>query len=76
MKSLIQFLAICLLFLSGLATNAQAQRTKRAQTGMKFMAVSPDARASAMGDAVTALEMKSSIAQLLRLSALSMAVSV
>lgn len=36
------------------------QQQKLAQTGMKFLNVSPDARASAFGDAVTSLEYNSS----------------
>ncbi len=37
-----------------LAYPAQAQQEKLAQTGMKFLSLSVDARAAAMGDAVTA----------------------
>ena len=39
-----------------LVTNVYGQQ-KRAQTSMKFLSVSPDARASGMGDAVTSLDM-------------------
>ncbi len=35
---------------------AQAQQEKLAQTGMKFLSLSVDARAAAMGDAVTAMD--------------------
>jgi hypothetical protein len=39
-----------------LALPAQAQQEKLAQTGFKFLSLSVDARAAAMGDAVTAME--------------------
>ncbi len=40
----------------GVATAAQAQQDKRAQTGMKFLSTSIDARAAALGNAVTAVD--------------------
>ncbi len=40
-------------------SSAKAQRQKLAQTGMKFLSVSTDARATAMGEAVTAINTES-----------------
>src|SRR3990170_1413308 len=59
MKPLTIFLTIVLLT-GSLSEDIRAQEKKLAQTGMKFLGVSTDARASAMGDAVTALSMASS----------------
>ncbi|MGH7495468.1 MAG: PorV/PorQ family protein [bacterium] len=40
-------------------TAGRAQQEKRAQTGMKFLSVTTDPRAAALGDAVTSLEVNS-----------------
>jgi hypothetical protein len=54
MKNILNtFLTLCLAFLT-LSINIDAQQ-KLAQTGMKFLNVSLDARASALGEAVTSL---------------------
>lgn len=50
------FVLILALLLSGISADAQAQRKKRAQTGMKFLTVATDARSAGMGDAMTAIE--------------------
>ncbi len=55
MKRLIRVL-LCAFVLSGLALNTAGAQDKLAQTGMKFLAVSADARAAAMGEAFTAVE--------------------
>lgn len=51
-------LSLLLIGLLGLASGTMAQNNqqKLAQTGMKFLSASPDARAAGLGDAMTALE--------------------
>lgn len=51
-----------ILLLMSIAFVQGQERRKLAQTGMKFLTVSPSARASAMGDAITALNFKNSTA--------------
>jgi hypothetical protein len=55
MKNIYKISALCLLIILSVGKINFSQQ-KLAQTGMKFLLVSPDARASALGDAVTALE--------------------
>lgn len=55
MKNRYKILTLCILILAGGLQTIYAQQ-KLAQTGMKFLLVSPDARAASMGDAVSALE--------------------
>ncbi len=57
------FSVLAFALLLGFSADAQAQRQKRAQTGMKFMSISPDAQASGMSDAVTAVEFNTAVAQ-------------
>jgi len=59
MKKLIFVLFLTYLFLASLSESSLAENEKRAQTGLKFLTVSLDARASAMGGALTALEANS-----------------
>lgn len=57
MKKYLFLISISCVILSVLSTAMWGKdRQKLAQTGMKFLSVSCDARASAMGDAVTAME--------------------
>ncbi len=61
MKKYMFVISISCIILSVLSTAMWGQeRQKLAQTGMKFLSVACDARASSMGDAVTALEGNSS----------------
>ncbi len=60
MKKYITSTVVGCAFFMLLSTAGLGQLQKLAQTGMKFLSVSTDARASAMGDAVTALEGHSS----------------
>lgn len=67
------FLTSALLILSGLlVTDALAQtRNKRAQTTMKFLSVSTNARATGMGTAMTSVESNAAYAMLYNPAALS-----
>lgn len=49
-------LLFSLVLAAGLVLPVQAQQNKRAQTGMKFLSTSIDARAAALGNAVTAVD--------------------
>ncbi|MCX6152183.1 MAG: PorV/PorQ family protein [Ignavibacteriales bacterium] len=60
MRKYIISIGISCLFFTILTTATFGQQQKLAQTGMKFLSIGSDARASAMGDAVTALEGTSS----------------
>lgn len=60
MKKLIILIGLCLVLLFLPWAPAFCQLQKLAQTGMKFLSISPDARASALGDAFTAIEGNSS----------------
>ena len=60
MKKYITSIVVGCAFFMLLSTAGFGQLQKLAQTGMKFLSVATDARASAMGDAVTALEGHSS----------------
>lgn len=51
--------SVCLLLIMSLVFRVEAQRQKLAQTGMKFLSVSTDARLSALGEGGTAIEGKS-----------------
>ena len=64
-----QMLGLAALLLLLVPTTALAQeidqdleRDKLAQTSFKFLKISPDARAAALGDAMTSMEMRSSMA--------------
>ncbi len=59
MKKIIIFLCFLLVSGASFSQNNDMKREKRAQTGMKFLGVSLDARASGMADATTALQMGS-----------------
>jgi hypothetical protein len=59
-KNITMIFALIFLMVLIQSQNTFSQRQKLAQTGMKFLNVSPDARASAFGDAVTSLESNSS----------------
>ena len=60
MKKIAIIFALILLMILMQSQNIFSQRQKLGQTGMKFLNVSLDARASAFGDAVTSLETNSS----------------
>ncbi len=49
-------LLVLLVLAAGLVAPLKAQQDKRAQTGMKFLSMSIDARAAALGSAVTAVD--------------------
>jgi hypothetical protein len=59
-KNIVTILALAFLMISLQSNLVFSQQQKLAQTGMKFLNVSPDARSSAFGDAVTSLETNSS----------------
>src|SRR3989337_112068 len=60
MKNITATFTLILLMILMQSQNIFSQRQKLAQTGMKFLNVSLDARANAFGDAVTSLETNSS----------------
>ncbi len=59
MRYLFTILITVLIVICFTSSSVFAQRQKLAQTGMKFLSVSMDARATAMGEAVTALNTSS-----------------
>lgn len=59
-KNIAAIFALIILMILVQSQNIFSQRQKLAQTGMKFLNVSLDARANAFGDAVTSLETNSS----------------
>lgn len=56
MKNLLNFIFILFIVISFIDRTNSQEHQKVAQTGMKFLSVVVDARASALGDAVTSLE--------------------
>ena len=58
-KNIATIFALVILMILSQSNNLFSQQQKLAQTGMKFLSVSLDARASAFGDAVTSLETNS-----------------
>lgn len=60
MKKIVTNFALIVLMISLQSQLVYSQQQKLAQTGMKFLNVSLDARASAFGDAITSLETNSS----------------
>jgi len=60
LKNIVTILALVVLMISLQSQLVFSQQQKLAQTGMKFLNVSLDARSSAFGDAVTSLETNSS----------------
>src|SRR4030065_1493078 len=59
-KKIAAIFALIILMILSQSQYIFSQRQKLAQTGMKFLNVSLDARASAFGDAITSLETNSS----------------
>ena len=59
-KNIVTIFAVVILMIALQSYPVFSQQQKLAQTGMKFLNVSLDARASAFGDAYTSLETKSS----------------
>jgi len=59
-KNIVSVLAVNFLIMFLTASPLYSQEQKLAQTGMKFLSVTNDARVAAMGDAITALEGNSS----------------
>ena len=61
-----QMLALIMLLVPAMAwaqeIDQDLERDKLAQTSFKFLKISPDARAAALGDAMTSMDMKSSMA--------------